>query len=262
MYNHFKIFLIVIVILIIIAQYHIFPFHISKSIFIQLKYLMIYLINVKIKLHGNTDNLKNNNLLLMANHYDGFLDCNILNDIYYKHNSEQMLHTIVKADLMTDKNDKQFILKILSAIKNAFMEALYLIPYKRGDKTDGTQVKNTIADSLANNKNVLIFPEGTVRKNGVPKDFKHGIFQLAIEKKMNILPITLKYDKDIGSERDEPLDFLKLFDNNVDIYIHDLIESESDECYKTNDYLALKNKTFGIITGGAKPISLTDVKGA
>ena len=114
-------------------------------------------------------------------------------------------------------------------------------------------MKETIADYLQNNKNVLIYPEGTTRKNGVPKDFKHGIFQLAVEKKASILPITLKFARDCGTEKGEPANFYDLFDNEVDVYLHDLIDSETDDCYKTNDFMSLKEKTFQRITGGHPP---------
>jgi 1-acyl-sn-glycerol-3-phosphate acyltransferase len=127
------------------------------------------------------------------------------------------------------------------------MDALFCIPYKRGDKEDGSNVKNKIVESLHSGKNILVFPEGTARRDGIPKDFKVGIFQLAIENKLRILPITIKYDKDIGSEKGEPVKFLNLFNNGVNIYIHDIID-ETDECYQINDPVALKQKTFNIIT--------------
>ena len=100
---------------------------------------------------------------------------------------------------------------------------------------------------LKDNKNILVFPEGTTRTNGIPKDFKHGIFQLAIEHNFNILPITIKYDKDIGTERSDPFNVSLIFNNNADVYIHDIIDSKTEEAYKNKDFLALKKKTFDII---------------
>ena len=249
-FNTIKIGLIILIILINIIQYHLFPYSIVKSINRHLLKMMLVLMNVKIKIHGNVEALNNNNLLVMANHYDGVIDVAILFDMYYNNNKDNKLYTIVKHNIVGDPNDQLMISKLMCYIKESFLNSLAFIPYKRGDKEDGVVVKQIIAKTLHDGNNILIFPEGTTRTDGVPKDFRHGIFQLAIEKKMNILPITLKYNKDIGSERGEPVNFYNVFDNQLDIYIHDLIDSEVDDCYKINDYLALKQKTYDIIVGG------------
>ncbi len=229
-----------------IIQYHILPVNISKQIYIFIVKTFICLTNSQIRIHGNCADLNNNNLLIMSNHYDGILDANILFNIYYKNNDNNTLCSIVKSNIMTDKENTQLIIRLMSYIKNGFINSFNLIPYKRGDKEDGQHVKNIILDSLHGNKNILIFPEGTTRTNGIPKDFKIGIFQLAVENKLRILPITLKFEKDIGSEIGEPIKLLNMFDNVLDVYIHDLID-ETDECYKKNDFLALKQKTFNVI---------------
>lgn len=247
-YNTIKIGLIVLLILINIVVYYLFPVKVTK----QLIAMLTWLLNVKVTIHGNTDGLKSDNLLLMANHYDGVIDSGVLFDLYYKHNKNNMLHTVVKHNIVGDPSDKSLISKLLCYIKSSFIQSLYFIPYKRGDKEDGAIVKNKIVETLETGKNILIFPEGTTHKDGVPKDFRHGIFKLAVEKKMNILPITLKYGKDIGAERLDPVDFYKLFDNKLDIYIHDLIDSNVEECYQTKDYLGLKEKVFRTI-GGSTP---------
>jgi 1-acyl-sn-glycerol-3-phosphate acyltransferase len=246
-YLHFKIGLIVLFIIINIIQFFILPLEISKIIYTTLNIALTSLVNSKPRIHGNVNNFQNDRLLIMANHYDGVLDANIMYNLYYKHNSIETLHTIVKANLLGDPTSKQKILQVMSSVQNSIMRSCYFIPYKRGDKEDGKNVKNVITESLYNGKNILVFPEGTTHKDGIPKDFKNGIFQLAVENKLRILPITLKYEKNIGTEKGEPIKFLNMFDNVVDIYIHDLID-ENDECYKTNDFLALKQKTFNAIS--------------
>ena len=69
-FNTIKIGLIILIILINIIQYHLFPYSIVKSINRHLLKMMLVLMNVKIKIHGNVEALNNNNLLVMANHYD------------------------------------------------------------------------------------------------------------------------------------------------------------------------------------------------
>jgi len=233
-----------------IILYCILPKFASHDALIFFNKLILSSLNTQVVVHGNTDHLNRNNLLIMANHYEGFIDGNVLYNLYYKYNKTNKLYTIAKADLLSDPNSKNVFLKSFSCIKDAALNSMSLIPYKRGDKSDGIVVKNIIAEYLQDNKNIIVFPEGVARTNGVPRDFKTGIFALAVEEKMNILPITLKYKRDIGSERHEPLDFSKIFDCPVDVYIHELIDCTTEPCYQTKDYIALKDKTLKTILMG------------
>ena len=248
-YLNTKLVFIVLLFLINIAQYTIFPIYVSKMIYIYIFKMAVSLTNSKITIHGNTDVFKQNNVIIMSNHYAG-LDFGILTDLYYRHNRENILYTIAKSNLLGDKEDKSVISKMLYYVKDSYMASKYLIPYIRGDKEDGAIVKHKVTDYLEQNANIMVFPEGTTTKNGVPKDFKSGIFKLAVEKKINIVPITIKYKKDMGSNIGEPLRFLNWFDNDVDIYIHDIITTK-DECHK--DYMELKQKVFETIIGGSTP---------
>jgi 1-acyl-sn-glycerol-3-phosphate acyltransferase len=248
-YLNTKLVLIVLLFLINTAQYSIFPIYVSRLIYIYIFNMALSLTNSKITIHGNPELFKQNNLIIMSNHYAG-LDFGILTDLYYRNNRENVLYTIAKSNLLGDNEDKSVISKMMYYVKDSYMASKYLIPYIRGDKEDGAMVKNKVTGYLEQNANIMVFPEGTTSKNGVPKDFKSGIFKLAVEKKINILPITIKYKKDIGSIIGEPLRFLNWFDNDVDIYIHDIITTE-DECYK--DYTELKEKVFTTIVGGSTP---------
>ncbi len=238
--------LIVFIILLILLQHQILP--------PKLRILPIFanligsIINIKIRVHGNTDAFNNRNLLLMTNHYDGLLDSNVFYNVYNKYNSINQMQCIIKSDFIGNPKDDNIFYELLHCLKGAMLDSFGLISYKRGDRDDGVNVKNKIKESLENNKNVLIFPEGTSHRNGIPVAFKQGIFDLAVENKMNILPITLKYNRDIGAEKWEPPNTAMLFDNEVDVYIHDVINSETDDCYKANDAVALKHKVFNIIS--------------
>ena len=242
-----RIVLISITITLHLLQHHLFYHGISKQIYIGLIYINNLIFNRQINIHGNIEHLRKNKLLIMMNHYDGVLDWHIINNLYYKFNSNNMLHTIVKSNIVGDPEDRSFMSINMSYFKKSFINAANFIPYTRGNKEDGVVVKNKIVNSLNNDKNILIFPEGTTRRNGIPQDFKHGIFQLAIDNNLDILPITLKFNKDIGIEKEDPLNFKVLFDNKADIYIHDILTSETEECYKNKDYIGLKNKTLKLI---------------
>jgi 1-acyl-sn-glycerol-3-phosphate acyltransferase len=247
LFTNFKTGLMMLVMILNAILYYIFNLSIGKIIFTTLQKVFIGIMNVKIRVHGNTNNFSNNNLLIMSNHYEGVLDGNVIYNLYYKHNTIEPLYTIVKHNIVGDPTDKNLVSNLLSYIKGAIMNACCFIPYKRGDKEDGKNTRDVIVNSLREGKNVLVFPEGTAHRDGVPKDFKNGIFELAVENKLRILPITLKYDKDIGTEKGESFKNCNFFNNIVDVYIHDLID-ENDECYKTNDFMALKQKTFNVIS--------------
>ena len=236
----------VVIILLIILQHYIFSPALYNILFPLSAGLVGSILNIKVRVHGNTDAFNNSNMLVMANHYEGFNDANVLYNLYRKHNSINNMHAIVKADFIGNSDEKLY--KIFNFLNEAVLDSLGLIPYKRGDKKDGAVVKNKIKECLVNDTNVLIFPEGTTHRNGIPVEFKQGIFDLAVEKKMNILPITIKYNRDIGSEKGDPLNTAMLFDNEVDIYIHDFIDGETDDCYKAKDAVALKYKVFNIIS--------------
>ncbi len=66
-----RLILVVILVIINIILFKILPDIYSHNLFIKLVKIMSNILNLKITLHGNTDNLKNNKLLVMCNHYDG-----------------------------------------------------------------------------------------------------------------------------------------------------------------------------------------------
>ena len=245
--NNIKLCLMALLLLIHLVFFYLFPKIISNKIFINLLSSFISLLNIDINIHGNENEFSKNRVLIMANHYHGAVDGGLLYDIYYRNNNNN-LYTVVKSNFVGDKTDKSYILNILSYIKDYIIKSLKFIPYIRGDKEDGSNVKNIITEYLNNDSNVLIFPEGTTSRTGVPKEFKTGIFRLAIEHQINILPITIIYDKDIGKDNGNiQLDNVNIFDNKANIYIHDMIDSKTSEYYKTNDYMGLKNKTYNDI---------------
>jgi 1-acyl-sn-glycerol-3-phosphate acyltransferase len=247
MYKHFKITLAILAIIVNTLLYLLIRSpEINKFFYIILHEVIGVLTNPTIRVHGNTNNFSNNNLLIMSNHCYSLLDGNIIYNLYHKHNSIETLHTIVKADFFNDPTYKNKIMNLLGSIQDTLLSSWCFIPYKRGDKADGKKTRNTIVDTLSDGKNILIFPEGTSHKNGIPQQFKKGSFEIAVANKLRILPITIKYEKDIGAENDDPVLFFNAFDNVVDIYIHDIID-ETDECYRQQNPEGLKDKVFDII---------------
>jgi len=234
---YLRLIIVVSIVIINIFLYLILPEKYSLMIYKKLFGFINYLINLKITLHGNTDNLKKNKLLVMCNHYDG-IDFLAISDIF-DHNK---LYSIVKHDLVGSPHHKSLLSDFFYYFKNVFYYSYNFIPYKRGDKDDGVVIKKIIVDKLKQNENILIFPEGRARIDGIPKDFRHGIFKLAVENQFNILPITIKYNKDAGSEMNKEVNVFRWVDLTADIYVHDIVSSEN------KDPLQLKDDVFKIIT--------------
>jgi len=244
--NNIKLCLMGLLVLVNLVIFYLFPKIISNKVSIMLLYLFINLLNIDVNIHGNENEFSKGGVLIMANHYHGAVDATLIYDMYYKNNKND-LYTVVKSNIVGDKTDDSYLLNTLSFAKDYIIKSLKFIPYIRGDKEDGSNVKNIITECLNNESSVLIFPEGTTSRCGVPKEFKTGIFRLAVEKQFSILPITIIYDKDIGKTIDNKLDNSNIFDNTANIYIHDMIDSKTSEYYKTNDFMGLKNKTYDVI---------------
>ena len=237
---YFRLFVLVKMTLINILQYIILPNFINKEIYKFLIKLYIIILGVKINIHGDEKLLNNNKMLILSNHYSG-LDFIVFSNVMHNYNKVgSTLYTVAKADLVGDDTDKNILSSFFFIFKNQFYNSLNLLPYKRGDKEDGKNVKNVIVNKLNNNSNILLFPEGTTRTDGVPKDFKIGIFQTAIENNLEILPVTLKYNKNIGLERNDPVILFNWFDVNLDIYLHNKIDNMTYENVQ-NDPIKLKD---------------------
>jgi len=222
-----------------VIQYYIFDKETSTAIMnFLLTNIILRIANVKTKTHGNTHYLNDSNMLIMSNHYEG-LDGLIFLSIMNKPSNN--LYSVVKSDLVGNELDKNAISYILSFIKKAFMESSNLISYKRGDKQSGEDVKDAIIEKITRNKsNVLVFPDGTTHKHGIAKDFKNGIFHLASDENIEILPITLVYDRDdFGSERGESVNFLSWMNITCNVHVHEKIKGKNWE--------ELKQKTFDAI---------------
>jgi 1-acyl-sn-glycerol-3-phosphate acyltransferase len=221
-------------------QVSLLPVSWSQWIFGHMFSLFVSLLNTKIRVHGS-NRLICTNTLILANHYNG-LDFVFL--FYLFHRQHTPLYTLVKSDIVGATQDQNILSTAMSFCKESFVRSLYFIPYKRGDKEDGKRIKDCIVKTLSCGNNLLLFPEGTTHRGGIPKDFRHGIFELAIEKNLTILPVTIKYEKDIGEEREDPVVFWKWFDNEVDIYIHEPISAcQEMQCVE------LKEKVKTIICG-------------
>ena len=111
----------------------------------------------------------------------------------------------------------------IKIIEKEFFQNLNLIPYKRCDKKDGKNVKKKILTLIKNKKNVLVFPEGTSQINCQHKllPFKKGLFHIAYDNNIPILPIVLYYtDKNYGVDKNKDFKIFDILKNESDVFIY------------------------------------------
>ncbi len=76
-----------------------------------------------------------------------------------------------------------------------------LIGYKRlnqnNKESNADEVKQIIIEKINNNNNVIVFPEGKMTHGKVLQPFKKGIFYLAYQNQIPVLPIVLDYKNEI-----------------------------------------------------------------
>ena len=176
----------------------------------EINNLIVNYFNIKIKVKNihNLDNIKNKKIIIMANHLNG-LDYCIIHQVIRKTNIN--MFSVAKHNVFGDKNDDNIISNILGLFKDRNYNFFNIIPYIRGDRESGKKTKQMMLKKLNNSNLVLLFPEGEATKSGIPQpnSFKPGSFNLCSENDIYILPITLKYDKKIGVNRNEPINIKK-----------------------------------------------------
>jgi len=74
---------------------------------------------------------------------------------------------------------------------------------KRDDKNSRQAVRLKMKETLENNHNVLVYPEGTVNYNKQTMDYRPGTFKETIEMGISVVPVCLEYQtsKDVWCNR-------------------------------------------------------------
>lgn len=141
------------------------------------------------------------------------------------------VYTIIKSDL--------FSLEIpyLSLLFKFICKNCKLIEYKRNDRIDGKRVQNILSQLILNHNNVLIFPEGTTslntKKGLLP--FKKGIFKLAYDSNIPIVPVVIHYtDPEFGCPVEKKFKILDVFKNNTKV-ITKVLEPQYPNSYRNID---------------------------
>ena len=188
---------------------------------------MMNFFNFKIKIK-NPENLKyiNERVIIMGNHYSP-CDSGIIMYIFNKITNKK-IYSVSKHNIFGDKTDTSTLSNFLSLFKGLY-NFFNLIPYEKGNKQSGEEVKNKMLRVVNENNTVIIFPEGTTSRKGIPSEFKPGSFKMCAENSIKIIPITLEYDKRIGMGQNDQFDINTWFNTGVTITIHKPIYDKDPE---------------------------------
>lgn len=177
--------------------------------------------NIKIKIHGkaNLKNYDNLDIIIMANHLNG-IDYSV---IYHsiKYYTKKKIYTVVKHNVLGDTTDKSVISNFLGLFKNQTYSKMNFLPYVRNNKKSGEFIKNQIIKIIKKDKQkVMLFPEGKPTRKGIPSELKSGSFRLCADNNIYILPVTIKFNKNIGIDTTDPVILSDWFNLEADVYIH------------------------------------------
>ena len=174
--------------------------------------------------------------MIICNHYTA-LDYFVLRILFP--NS----YTISKSDMLS-ANTSIFLKILLLPLQYLFFNQGMLISYRRGNRISGLECQKDIIQKIKNH-NIIIFPEGTSTRNGISKSFKKGLFHTAYKNKIPIIPISLKYKKDIGINPGDKLNLSEWINETAKLEIHDEINPEEfnnlDELHKHSFEVVTKN---------------------
>lgn len=177
--------------------------------------------NIKIKIHGksNLKNYDNLDIIIMANHLNG-IDYSV---VYHsiKYYTKKNIYTVVKHNVLGDTNDKSVVSNFLGLFKDQTYSKMKFLPYIRNNNKSGENIKNQIIKIIKKDKQkVMLFPEGKPTRKGIPSELKSGSFRLCADNNIYILPVTIKFNKNIGIDTADPVILSDWFNLEADVYIH------------------------------------------
>lgn len=227
----------IIILIILIVIYYLIK-NLKLNTFID---LLINHFNLKINVKG-IDNLKyisNKKIVIMSNHTNP-IDFFIIYSIFNKA-IDKKIFTIVKHNVIGDPNDKNKVSVLLSIFRKKLYNFLQFVSYTRNNKDSGEETKDKILNIINNNNTVILFPEGTVSRLGISKDFKSGSFRLCAENDISIIPITLEYNKRIGMGESDGFNPKDLYNTHATLHIHKPISNTNWEELKQETYDTIVN---------------------
>lgn len=176
--------------------------------------ILLLICNIKVKVIGEENLLRGKPQILMANYQSDF---DILFSLAY---IPVQFRWIAKKEL--------FAIPVFGA---AMRNAGY-IEIDRSNREKAIHSIEEAALSIRKGKSIMTFPEGTRSRDGEIKDFKQGLFHLAIKSGVPIVPVSI-----IGSGRLMPKRSLRIKPGPIKMIIGKPIEVSSFDIEKRHELI-------------------------
>lgn len=179
----------------------------TQKIFLN---IIMNIIFKKIEITGDILNINDKNgKIFVSNHYsyeEGTFMQSYIDNLYI----------IAKNDIFNSSINNYYMNNISKKIYNTFN----WIPYIRGNKNSGINVRKKIMCNIKKNNNILVFPEGTSLRDGPPKKFYNGIFELCEDNNIILIPVAFYCYPNIGIRKGDKINLRIDLKKNPILYIH------------------------------------------
>jgi len=160
----------------------------------------LFFLQIKIRLNRKVALSKDEVFIFYANH-TSWVDIAVVNMVV-----KRDLHFIAKSEL----KKKPFVGGAIAGMDMIFVD--------RGNHADAIKSLNAAVEKIKSGKNIIAFPEGTRSRDGnMTKPFKKGIFHMAIQGQVSLVPIAIS-----GAYNLVPTGF-KMRPGTIDVAIGDTI---------------------------------------
>ena len=183
----------------------------------------MFVLQIKIRINRKVDLPKDEVFIFYANH-TSWVDVAVVNMVVKRN-----LHFIAKSEL----KKKPFVGMSIKAMDMIFVD--------RGNRADAIKSLNEAVEKIKGGKNIIAFPEGTRSRNGeMRKKFKKGIFHMAIQAGVSIVPIAIA-----GAHELVPHGFL-MKSGTIDVAIGNPISTDG---YSIDNVNPLMEKAWADLNG-------------
>lgn len=183
----------------------------------------LFFLQIKIRLNRKAELPKDEVFIFFANH-TSWIDIAVVNLVV-----KRDLHFIAKSEL----KKKPFVGGAIAGMDMIFVD--------RGNRADAIKSLSEAVKKIQGGKNIIAFPEGTRSRNGeMQKPFKKGIFHMAIQAQVSLVPIAIS-----GAYELVPTGF-KMRPGTVDVAIGDPIPTQN---LNAKDLKDLMEKSWNDLNG-------------
>jgi len=185
--------------------------------------LSLFFLQIKIRLNRKVDLPKEEVFIFFSNH-TSWIDIAIVNLVV-----KRDLHFIAKSEL----KKKPFVGGAIKGMDMIFVD--------RGNRVDAIRSLDLAVQKIKGGKNIIAFPEGTRSRDGnLQKPFKKGIFHMAIQSEVSMVPIAISGAYDLV-----PTGF-KMRPGSVDVAMGDPIPTRD---LSPKDLIKLMEKAWDDLNG-------------